>query len=99
MAEDAELVQVWETQGIDLANIYKSKLEAMGIPVLLKYESVGLILGVTVDGIGRVRLFVPAVFATDAEDVLRDESAWEEGDELTWDETGDMLGEEIEPGE
>jgi hypothetical protein len=81
VAEESELVQVWETQGIDLAQVYKCKLEAMGIPVLLKYEAAGLIFGLTVDGIGRVRLLVPAPFAGEAESVLNEESAWEEGDE------------------
>ena len=81
MANEPELVEVWETQGIDLAYVYKSKLEAAGIPVLLKYESAGLIFGLTVDGIGRVRLLVPDSFAAEAEALLREEVDWEEGDE------------------
>jgi hypothetical protein len=80
MAGQPELVEVWETQGIDLANIYKSKLEAAGIPVLLRYESASLVFGLTVDGIGRVHLLVPGAFAGDAEALLNEEVEWEEGD-------------------
>jgi hypothetical protein len=72
MAQEPELVQVWQCQGWDLAQIYKSKLEAAGIPVLLKYESAGLVFGLTVDGLGQVRILVPAEYATEAEALLQD---------------------------
>jgi hypothetical protein len=82
MAEEPELVQVWSCQGWDLAQIYKSKLEAADIPVLLKYESAGLVYGLTVDGLGEVRLFVPAEYAADAKALLQDvPEALEEEDE------------------
>jgi len=74
MAQEPELVQVWTCQGWDVAQIYKSKLEAVDIPVLLKYESVGLVYGLTVDGLGEVRLFVPAEYAAEAEALLQDEA-------------------------
>lgn len=67
------MVSVRTCQGWDLAQIYKSKLEAMGIPVLLKYESLGPVYGITVDGLGRVRILVPEVHATEAEALLEDE--------------------------
>ncbi len=35
------LVKVYESQGHFAAEVVKAKLEANGIPVLLKYESVG----------------------------------------------------------
>ena len=65
-----ELVCVLSCQGIDLAQIYKSKLEAVGIPVLLRYEAAGLVFGITIDGLGEVKVMVPAEFAAEAEDVL-----------------------------
>lgn len=83
MADEPELVRVWECQGIDLAQVYKSKLEAAGIPVLLKYESAGLVYGITVDGLGRVQIMVPADFAAEAESLLDAEIEWEEGDAET----------------
>lgn len=73
MSEMPELVCVRTCQGWDLAQIYKSKLEAMGIPVLLKYESVGPVYGITVDGLGAVRILVPEDLAADAEALLLDE--------------------------
>jgi hypothetical protein len=83
MAQEPELVQVRSCQGWDLAQIYKSKLEAAEIPVLLKYESVGLVYGVTVDGLGEVRILVPAEYAEEAEALLQDmaEPFQEEEDE------------------
>ena len=79
MAQEPALVQVWQCQGWDLAQIYKSKLEAADIPVLLKYESAGLVFGLTVDGLGEVRILVPAEYAAEAEEVLQD--VVEEGEE------------------
>jgi hypothetical protein len=83
MAQEPELVQVWRCQGWDLAQIYKSKLEAAEIPVLLKYESAGLVYGLTVDGLGEVRLFVPAEYAAEAVELLQGtaDEPEEEGDE------------------
>jgi hypothetical protein len=73
MAEEVDLVCVLTCQGLDLAQVYKSKLEAMGIPVLLSYEAAGPIFGITVDGLGRVRIMVPAQFAAEAEELLGEE--------------------------
>jgi hypothetical protein len=82
MAGEPELVCVRKCQGLDLAQIYKSKLEAMGVPVLLRYEAAGVIFGITIDGLGEVRVMVPAQFAAEAEALLRDEetAAFDEGE-------------------
>ena len=72
MAKQSELVCVRHAQGIDLAQIYKSKLEAMDIPVLLEYESAGLVFGITVDGLGEVRIMVPEPYAAEAGALLVD---------------------------
>lgn len=66
------LVCVRRCQGMDLAQIYKSKLEAMEIPVLLRYESAGLVFGITVDGLGEVQVMVPEPYAEEAEALLAD---------------------------
>jgi len=73
--DEVELVSVLSCQGIDLAQIYKSKLEAAGIPVLLRYEAAGLVFGITIDGLGEVKVMVPAEFAAEAEDLLCEEEA------------------------
>ncbi len=72
MFQDPKLVCVRSCQGLDLAQIYKSKLEAHGIPVLLKYEAVGRVYGLTVDGMGRVRIMVPENYAQEAADLIAD---------------------------
>ncbi|MBN1135397.1 MAG: hypothetical protein JXM73_02370 [Anaerolineae bacterium] len=70
MADEPELTCVLTCQGIDLAQVYKSKLEAAGIPVLLRYEAAGPIFGIIIDGLGEVKVMVPAEFAAGAEDIL-----------------------------
>ncbi len=70
MTKDDDLVCIHACQGWDLAQIFKSKLEAAGIPVLLKYDAATLVYGITVDGLGRVRLLVPQSYAADAKELL-----------------------------
>lgn len=73
MAEKPDLVCVRRCQGLLLAELYKSKLEAWGIPVLLSYESAGPVIGITLDGLGEVALMVPAAFADEAVALLDEE--------------------------
>jgi len=83
--EEVDLVCVLKCQGIDLAHIYKSKLETVGIPVLLSYDVTGPLFGLTIDGFGEVKVMVPAEFAADAEEVLGmadGEPCGEDADEL-----------------
>jgi hypothetical protein len=65
---------------MDIAEIYKAKLEAMGVPALLEYESAGKLFGLTIDGLGEVRVMVPESFAAEAEALLA-EDAEGEGEE------------------
>lgn len=74
------LTTVHVAQGLLQAEVYKSKLESAGIPVLLEYESVGPILGVTVDGLGQVQIMVPDALADEARALLEEEDP-EEGEE------------------
>jgi len=52
------------------AQIIKGRLESEGIPVLLSYESVGLVYGLTVDGLGEVKIMVPKRLAEEAKEIL-----------------------------
>jgi hypothetical protein len=52
------------------AQIIKGRLESEGIPVLLSYESAGLVYGLTVDGLGEVKIMVPQRLAEDAKEIL-----------------------------
>ncbi len=81
MSEDSSLVCVRACQGWDLAQIFKSKLEAAGIPVLLKYESAGLVFGITVDGLGEVKIMVPEALAQEAENLLQEQEHAEFADD------------------
>ncbi|GAB4526884.1 MAG: hypothetical protein Kow0063_01580 [Anaerolineae bacterium] len=53
------LVEICTTSGLLVAEIIKGKLEVNDIPVLLEYESLGPVMGLTVDGLGQVRVLVP----------------------------------------
>jgi len=59
--------------GLLKAQVIKAKLEDAGIPVLLDYESVGLVYGITVDGLGEVRVLVPTRHADDARALIDEE--------------------------
>jgi len=71
---DLKLVTVYRSMGMLGAQVVKAKLEAYGIPTMLKYESAGLVFGLTVDGLGMVEIQVPEEFAEDAEALLVEES-------------------------
>ena len=53
------LIEICATSGLLQAEIIKGKLESNDIPVLLEYESLGPVMGLTVDGLGEVRVLVP----------------------------------------
>ncbi len=75
MEKELKLETVAVTSGMLQAQVLKSKLESAGIPVLLSYESAGLIFGVTVDGLGAVRVQVPEEMAEEARSLIGEESA------------------------
>jgi hypothetical protein len=73
------LVEVCVTSGLLRAEIIKGKLEVNEIPVLLEYESLGPVMGLTVDGLGQVRVLVPEDKAEMARALLEES----EGDDDT----------------
>ncbi len=76
-----ELVTVYAAQGMLTAEVIKSKLESAGIPALLAYESLGPIYGLTVDGLGLVRVQVPERFTEDALALIREDAGDTDGEE------------------
>jgi hypothetical protein len=78
---EPRLVTVYVSQGMLSAQVVRGKLESAGIPVLLKYEAIGQIIGLTVDGLGRVDVLVPEEYAADAEYLLEEEDVDVEPDE------------------
>ncbi len=64
------MTTVYRTAGLLQAEVIKGRLESAGIPVMLDYESAGRVLGITVDGLGEVRVLVPDEHAEDARELL-----------------------------
>ncbi|HHH41195.1 MAG TPA: hypothetical protein ENK56_04240 [Chloroflexi bacterium] len=67
-----DLTCVYVAQGLTEAEVIKAKLEANEIPVLLQYESLGPVIGLTLDGLGEVRVMVPIRLATLAQELLEE---------------------------
>lgn len=64
-------VTVYIAQGQLEANVVKSRLESEGIPVLLQYESLSIVFGVIMDGLGQVKVQVPQPLEAEARAILR----------------------------
>ena len=58
-SEASKLVTVYTAMGLLQAEVIKSKLEAAGIPALLRYDTTAVVYGITVDGLGEVQVQVP----------------------------------------
>ena len=52
------LVSVYTSTGPLAAEVVKGRLETAGIPAMLKYESIGRTMGLTLDGLGEVQVMV-----------------------------------------
>ena len=65
--------RVAEIQGRLEADLIESYLEANGIDVELVQEAIGRsVIPVTIDGLGRVQVFVPKVKVVEARELLKD---------------------------
>jgi hypothetical protein len=69
MSATEQLVVVGTARYME-AQIIKGRLESEGIPALLGYESAGLVYGLTIDGLGEVKIMVPKPLAEEAKEVL-----------------------------
>lgn len=65
------MTTVYIAVGQPEAEIIKGRLENEGIPAMLRYESAGLIYGITVDGLGQVEVQVPSALADEARQILK----------------------------
>jgi hypothetical protein len=70
VADKSNFVVISTVQGELVANVIKSHLESEGIPVLLEYESAGIVYGLTVDGLGQVKILVPRELAKEAGQII-----------------------------
>ena len=57
-------------QGWAEALVIKGLLESNGLPVRLDYEALGSILGLTMDGLGEVKIMVPREMEEEAKEML-----------------------------
>jgi hypothetical protein len=69
----SDLTTICTAAGLTRAQVIKAKLEAAGIRVLLDYESVGPVIGITVDGLGEVRIMVSKKDAEEARALIKEE--------------------------
>lgn len=67
---ETDLEELIAVEGSMEAEIIKSKLESFQIPVLLKFESAGRIFGITMNGLGKVKVMVPKSFLKEARKIL-----------------------------
>jgi hypothetical protein len=70
MTDKSDLMVISTVQGELVANVIKSHLESEGIPVLLEYESAGIVYGLTIDGLGQVKILVPRELADEARQII-----------------------------
>jgi hypothetical protein len=63
---------VYRARGLAEAQVIKGYLESEDIPVDLDYESAGPVYGLTLDGLGEVRVCVPAEYVAEARAALED---------------------------
>lgn len=75
----------WEvahvSAGMINAKIISGRLETEGIPVQLQYEAVGVLYGLTVDGLGAVKVLVPEEYIDRALEVIAER--YDEADIMT----------------
>lgn len=67
----SDFVVIHTVQGELTAHAIKSHLESEGIPVLLQYESVGVVYGLAINGLGKVRILVPQEFVEEAKQIIK----------------------------
>jgi len=70
MSKRLDFIVVHIAQGELTANVIKTHLESEGIPVLLEYESAGRVFGLTIDGLGEVKILVPRELAEEARRII-----------------------------
>lgn len=68
--EEEKWVIACKASGMTNANIVVGRLETDGIPTRLKYEAVGAIYAITIDGLGEVDILVPVNYLEKAREVL-----------------------------
>jgi len=66
----SHFVVIGKVQGELVANVIKTHLESEGVHALLQYESVGRVYGISVDGLGEVKILVPEELVEKAKHII-----------------------------
>ncbi len=61
---------VYRASGLLRAQVIKGRLEVSGIPAVLDYDSVSQVFGITIDGLGEVRVMVPVERVEEARELI-----------------------------
>jgi hypothetical protein len=69
-----DLKEVAVVEGMMEAEIIKAKLESYHIPCFLKFESAGRLFGITMNGLGEVKIMVPAGHYSEAKKHIGNQS-------------------------
>ncbi|MCX6001789.1 MAG: DUF2007 domain-containing protein [Chloroflexi bacterium] len=69
-----QLVTIYRAMGQPEAEIIRGRLEVEGIIAIFKYESIGSVYGLTVNGLGQVKVQVPAKYADRALEIISTEA-------------------------
>jgi hypothetical protein len=69
-----KLVTIYRAMGQPEAEIIRGRLEVEGILAIFKYESIGSVYGLTVNGLGQVKVQVPAKYADRALEIISTEA-------------------------
>ncbi len=77
---DGNALMVLCTSRHGAAQIIRARLEDEGIPSALSYESASIVYGLTIDGLGEVRILVPEAYYEQAKAVLADSVDVENGE-------------------
>jgi len=70
LSDETGFTTVYVARSQPEAEIVRGRLNCEDIPAILRYESAGIIYGLTVDGLGQVEVRVPSHLAQRARKIL-----------------------------
>jgi hypothetical protein len=70
LSEETGFTTVYIARSQPEAEIVKGRLNCEDIPAIFRYESAGIVYGLTVDGLGQVEVRVPSHLARHAKEIL-----------------------------
>jgi hypothetical protein len=68
------LAEIRVVEGFLEGEILKSKLDSYGIPCMLKEESARRLFGLTLNGLGKIKVMIPVQYKEKAEEILNEKA-------------------------